>query len=156
MPEAYCLRRFYWQLFATLTFLKPGTTRASSLPLVFVWLRYTAQAEGIHFRRLIWVLRFEFGPRGGRGHYHLCLAGLPPASMCQRLCRTLESAWQIRSNALAEVTLYDQARDGLGYILKLPHFKHASLRRNSLGSDGDDCEPMLSASLIQAVRRGRM
>lgn len=145
MPEAYRLRFFCWQLFVTLTFLKPPTSRATSLPLVFVWLRYVARAERIHFRRLIWVLRFEFGSRGGRGHYHLCLAGIPPASLCQELCRILESAWEVRSNALAEVALYDPRRDGVGYVLKLPNrFPTSFGSGNSSGMSGDDCEPMLS------------
>jgi hypothetical protein len=122
MPEAYRLRMFYWQLFVTLTFHKPPKTRASSLGLVFAWLRDVVRAERIHFRRLMWVLRFEIGLKGGRGHYHLCLAGLPGASLCGELCRSLESVWRAHSKGMAQVALYDPARDGVGYILKLPRF----------------------------------
>jgi hypothetical protein len=151
MPEAYRLRLFSWQLFVTLTFRHPPRSRASSLPIVFVWLRSVADITGLHFKRLIWVLRFEVGPRGGRGHYHLCLAGLPSASLGRQLCLLLESVWQTKSGGLGQVASYHRARNGLDYILKMP----LRLRQNSLGSDGD-CEPMLSDSLIQAMKRGRM
>lgn len=158
MPEAFRLLRFHWQLFVTLTFVKPPTTRTGSLPLVFAWLRTVAQVERIHFKRLLWVLRFEFGPRGGRGHYHLCLAGIPRASLCWDLCRSLEAAWQTRGGGLAEVALYEHARDGVGYVLKLPHPLQGSFlgAASSSGPDGNDCAPMLSASLLEAIKRGRM
>ena len=157
-PEAYALRHFYWQLFATLTFVEPPTTRAASLPLVFAWLRDVARAGRIHFKRLMWVLRFEIGTKGDRGHYHLCLAGVPRALLSQHLCRSLESAWRARGGGLSEVTLYDQARDGLSYVLKLRLMVEGVkvTRTGSFRISNDDCEPMLSVSLIEAVRRGRM
>lgn len=158
MPEAYALRRFYWQLFVTLTFARPPKARAHCLPLVFAWLRDAARAERVYWKQLLWVLRFEVGPRGGRGHFHLCLAGMPRASLSEDLCRLLESAWRTLGGGLAEVALYDQARDGVGYILKLPHSVQGSSLRptSSSGVGGNDCEPMLSDSLIQAMTRGRM
>jgi hypothetical protein len=157
MAEAYRLTRFHWQLFVTLTFRKPPTTRADSLPQVFAWLRNVARAERIHFRRLMWVSRFEIGPRGGSGHYHLCLAGIPRASLDRQLCRSLESAWWTLCGGLSEVALYNPGRDGVGYILKLPLLQGPRLwRESSSGAGGNDCEPMLSASLLEAIKRGRM
>ena len=157
MPEVYRLRLFHWQLFATLTFRYSPDSRAMSLPLVFVWLRKVATASQIHFKRLLWVLRFETGPRSGRGHYHICLAGIPLASLCQYLCLSLESVWQACGGGLAKVTFYNRARDGVGYILKLPQVSQEHLlRKNCSRTSGDDCEPMLSASLLDAVRRSPM
>lgn len=157
LAEAYALRRFYWQLFVTLTFIKPPETSARSLPSVYAWLRDVARAGPVHYKRLMWVLRFDVGARGARGHFHLCLAGIPRASLCRHLCRSLESAWRTRGGGLSEVALYDPARDGVGYILKLPHLLQGPLGPASTsGIGGNDCEPMLSASLIEAVRRGRM
>jgi hypothetical protein len=158
MPEAYRLRHFYWQLFVTLTFRYPPRSRASSLPIVFVWLRNVTNVTDLHFKRLMWALRFEVGPRSGRGHYHLCLAGIPRTSLGRDLCLLLESAWQRKSGGLAEVALYDRARDGIGYILKLPDSYRSSLVETSSSSitSDDDCEPMLSNSLLKAIRRGRM
>jgi hypothetical protein len=157
-PEAYALRRFYWQLFVTLTFGSPPQSRAHSLPKVFSWLRETAALARIHFHGLFWVLRYEYGSCRRNGHYHLCLAGLPPALLTRQLCRLLESKWWTVVGGLSEVTLYDHTRDGVGYVLKLPSESRTYHPRNGsvLGSDGEDCEPMLSASLIEGVRRGRM
>jgi hypothetical protein len=158
LPEANALRRFHWQLFVTLTFAKRPTVRAASLPLVFAWLRDSARIARIYFPCLMWVLRFEVGPRGGNGHYHLCVAGIPRTSLCPQLCRSLESAWRTCGGGLSEVTLYDPARDGVGYILKLPSLSQETRlwRESSLGPGGTDCEPMLSASLLEAIKRGRM
>lgn len=157
LPEAYSLRRFYWQLFATLTFVEPPTTRAASLPQVFAWMRDVARAGRIHFRRLMWILRFEFGPRGDRGHYHLCIAGMPQGLLDRSLCDSLQASWWTRGGGLSEVALYDQGRDGLGYVLKLQSMLQGSpLGPSSSSRINDDCEPMLSVSLIEAVRRGRM
>jgi hypothetical protein len=158
MPEAYRLRSFNWQLFVTLTFRKPPANRGSSLPRIFAWLRSVARAGGIHFKRLVWVMRFEIGPRGDNGHYHLCLAGIPQASLCWQLCRSLESLWRTCGGGLSEVALYDPARDGVGYVLKLPPVSQGLglWSASNSGIGGDDCEPMLSTSLMEAVRRGRM
>lgn len=56
------------------------------------------------------------------------------------------------------MALYDPACDGVGYILKLPPLSQGLRlwRESSSATGGNDCEPMLSASLIEAVRRGRM
>jgi hypothetical protein len=158
LPEAYALRRFYWQLFATLTFAKPPTTRAASLPVVFASLRDIARITRIYFPRLMWVLRFEVGPRGGNGHYHLCLAGIPRASLDRQLCRALGSTWRTRGGGFSEVALYDPARDGVGYILKLPPLSQGTRlwRESRSEPGGNDCDPMLSASLLEAIKRGRM
>ncbi len=157
-PEAYALRRFHWQLFATLTFVRPPRSRAHSLPKVFSWLRETAALARIHFRRLFWVLRYEYGSCKRNGHYHLLLAGLPPALPDRRLCRVLESKWWTIAHGVSEVTLYAHNRDGVGYVLKLPPESRTNHPRNGglFRSDGEDCEPMLSASLIEGMRRGRM
>lgn len=158
MPEAYALRKFYWQLFVTLTFIRPPRSRPASLPPVRRWLRVVARMASVHFERLIWVVRFEVGKRGDCGHYHLCLAGIPRALLCIHFCRELESAWRTCGGGLSQVALYDQARDGLEYILKLPVAPKGSNPwcTTSSGTGGHDCEPMLSASLLQAVKRGRM
>ncbi len=158
IPEAYALRRFRWQLFVTLTFRKPPRFKVRCISRVFAWLREAAALGRIHFRRLFWVLRFESGPKGSHRHCHLLLAGLPPASLTPQLCRVLQSKWWTIAGGLSEVTLYDHTRDGVGYVLKLPPESRMChpCKGGVFGSDGEDCEPMLSASLIEGVRRGRM
>ncbi len=157
-PEAFALGKVHWQLFVTLTFVNPPTTHSESVGRVFAWLRKVARQCHVHFRRLLWVLRFEIGLTSGHGHYHLCIAGIPRASLCSRVCRGLEAAWWRTCGGLSEVALYDPARDGVGYILKLPPSPRGLPLEcaSSSGLGGNDCEPMLSKSLFPALRRGRM
>ena len=157
MPEAYRIRRLHWQLFATLTLRKP-LCRRCSLPLVFSWLRALSKMHQMQFGRLLWILRLEYGAKAGLPHYHLCIAGIPWASLDDRLCRPLESGWRTCGGGLSQVRLYDPARDGVGYILKVPYIPQDLLLcgESTSGIGGTDCEPMLSDSLIQAVKRGRM
>lgn len=158
MPEAHALGRIAWQLFVTLTFVRAPKTRSQSLPRLFRWLRDVADMCGSYFPSLLWVARFEVGPTGGHGHYHVLFAGIPQALLSDRLCRSLESAWRTCGGGLSEVTLYDPARDGVGYVLKLSAWRGASGAYAAAGTGigGDDCEPMLSNALIEAFKRGRI
>lgn len=83
---------------------------------------------------------------------------MPPALLDRQCCKSLQAAWRARYGGLSEVALYDQGRDGLGYVLKLqPMFQRATPGHPSgLRMNDDDYDPMLSVSLIEAVRRGRM
>jgi len=155
LPEAYALRKIYWQIFATLTLARLHPSTKGCVPQVFSWLRRGAELGGIHFKHLLWVARCEVG-RGSRGHYHCCLAGLLPRSTTTATCRLLESYWATCSGGKSQVDLYDRARDGLGYILKLPARGSPLEHRQSSGTGGEDCGPMLSNSLMQTLRRGRM
>jgi hypothetical protein len=158
MPEAHALERVPWHLFITLTFVRPPKTRSISLPRVFKWLRLVARAFRVYFPSLFWVLRYELGPKGGNGHYHLLIAGVPQTLLSEALCRSLESAWRSCGGGRSEVTLYDPARDGVGYVLKLPPVSVASgaLPGGNLGIGGDDCEPMLSKALLHRLKHGQI
>jgi hypothetical protein len=142
MPEAFALRLFRWEVFATLTFRKISRRGfGARKAILFAWLRDVADTNRVHFKRLIWVAQYEFGRRGEGGHFHLCVAGL-------RLlpCRDYEALWYRRAG-FAQVEPYDKARDGIGYILKRP------LRGGSIVED--QYPPMLSDSCFEALRRGR-
>jgi hypothetical protein len=158
MPEAYSLRRVPWQLFVTLTFQKPPKTRSNSLPRVFKWLRKVSRTAAVYFPQAWWALRFEFGSKGGHGHYHILIAGIPQTLLCENLCRTLEDTWRACGGGLSEITLYDPARDGVGYVLKLPAMSGAqgAIGTGASGMVGDDCEPMLSRALLHALSNGRI
>jgi hypothetical protein len=157
-PEVYALNRIFWQFFVTLTFrsdqLRPSSRRA----LMFSWLRDVAGiVPRTHFRKLLWVSRFEHG-RGLRGHFHLCIAGIDSRFITADLCARLELAWRIRAHARAEVLVYDHARDGVGYIMKIPSGGRGSASGLTDSSQHGDEEiiPTLSNSLYAAIRRGRM
>src|SRR4051794_35782270 len=92
MPEAFRLRNFRWQLFATLTFRSHGYV--GHKVMLFTWLRDVAHSCHIHFKyRLVWLARYELGRIMGAGHYHLCIAGLPPQFVKAQCCRVYESSW---------------------------------------------------------------
>lgn len=140
MPEAFRLRMMAWQVFGTLTF-RHGRNDAFHIRKIalFNWLRDVAHTDRIHFKRLIWIARYEFG-NGGEGHFHLCLAGLQVLS-----CPDYESLW-FRRAGLAQIEPYQKTRDGIGYVLKLATHD-AGLQ--------DDYPPILSDSCFETLRRGK-
>lgn len=158
MPEAYALRKVRWQFFVTLTFVSDTLSSSTRKILMFSWLRELADlASHTHFRQLLWVSRFERG-QGLRGHLHLCIAGIPLSLVTVEFCKKLEAAWTNRARARAEVLLYDHARDGVGYIMKIPGPRHETGSGHGMSpNDGDgDMNPTLSNSLFATIRRGRM
>lgn len=158
MPEVHALRKVRWQFFVTLTFVSDTLSSSARKILMFSWLREFADfAAHTHFRRLLWVSRFERG-RGLRGHFHLCIAGIPRSLVTAEFCKKLETAWINRTHARAEVLIYDHARDGVGYIMKIPAtpFGTGNGQEISLDDREEDMHPTLSNSLFPTMRRGRM
>lgn len=155
LPEAYVLRQIQWQYFVTLTFRSDRLSERSRVYLLFAWLRDVAATDPkIHFKGLLWVARFERG-RGSRGHYHVLLAGKPARAVTPAVCGDFEAAWRTRAGAIAQVTPYDHARDGVGYTLKVSPLKdteHGAILTN----DDDETYPMISNSLLKTIRQGCM
>jgi hypothetical protein len=156
MPEAYALARIYWQFFVTLTLRSPSQhVRLEHRTALFTWLRTVAGLNPcVHFRRLLWVIRAEFG-RGGNLHFHALIAGKRSGTVSREMCVVLEKAWRKKAGGIALVQLYDHARDGVGYILKTRHTPcpHGG---NQRARDEDQTYPMLSKSVFETIRRGRM
>lgn len=145
LPEVYMLRRFDWQLFTTLTFKTEDVSNGAKLSWLFAWLREISKAASRHFKQIIWVARYELGSRTQRGHYHLCIAGMPLDATERLSCRLYEAFWRNRTGSIAKCLPYNPTRDGVGYMLKRSDY-----------SDESDEEPILSDSLLEAVRRGPM
>jgi len=155
MPEAFALRWVSWQLFATLTFRSP-TRHARHRTVLFTWVRDVAHSCHVHFRRVLWLARYELGRTIGNGHYHLCIAGLPIESVGPAHCRTYEASWW-RRGGLAQIESYDRARDGLGYVLKRPNLPSRHVCDGDFRDHQDnDFIPTLSDSLIETMRRRPM
>jgi hypothetical protein len=156
MPEEFALRKMRWQLFATVTFRFAQASDEKRKSIIFAWLRDMACLSHVHFKyRLIWVARYEIG-KGNRGHYHACVAGLPSTFVRCECCRACELLWRNRTGGFAEVTTYDPARDGVGYVLKIPRCPNDAESGGWLQDDEGNYLPMLSASLLESVRRGPM
>ena len=152
-PEAYALRKLRWQLFATLTFAPAIPSARTRTSLVFAWLRdVSGYPRFFHFKDLLWVFRYECG-RGGRGHFHLCIAGLPARAIESNSREALSAMWTARTRGLADVAEYDPARDGVGYMLKIAP-RRINERAGVLSRGWDDrCEPTLSVSVLKLFRR---
>jgi hypothetical protein len=157
-PEVWRLRRVHWQVFGTLTFCIDPPCWVSRRKLLFSWLRDVAEAPTqIHFKRLLWVARYELGRTSRRGHYHLCIAGKGQDAMTMASCIGFEASWYDHTGGRSEVRPYDHGRDGIGYVLKLPVQLGIGASNSALKIyDDDDQLPTLSKSLFPTLRRGRM
>jgi hypothetical protein len=140
MPEAFRLRMMAWQLFVTLTFRQGSSSVFRNRKIaLFGWLRDVAHTDRIHFKRLLWVARYEFGKQG-EGHFHIALAGLRRLS-----CGEYRSLWYRRAG-FAQIEPYHLGRGGIEYLLKLTS-RDCQLQ--------DDYPPTLSDSCFEVLRRGR-
>ncbi len=154
LPEAYALRAIRWQLFCVLTFKRDGIVCAARRRRVFTFLVRTAESFGVRkFKSLLWIIRWEYGGKTKRGHYHILIGGLSQQTLSARDCSIISSLWQPR-NGVAWVEPYNPALDGVGYVLKRPSEKNRHWTAESARYAGDDCEPMLSDSIYEALRRG--
>jgi hypothetical protein len=149
-PEAWRLRQIHWQFFVTLTFVNPMPAMMAQCIATFSWLREVAANADTHFKRLLWVRRYELGKTDGRGHFHLCIAGLPSGYTTQSFTRQTEALWRQRTGGLADIRRYQPTRDGIGYILK------TAQDMPGLITNQDEQYPTLSKSLFATLRRGRM
>lgn len=155
-PEVSALRHFYWQFFVTLTFRFARPSRSTQAKLFIAWLRELENLHrGIRCLRLLHIRRFELGQRTGRGHLHACLSGLPVETKSEDFCKAAELAWRDLSRSSALVTIYDPARDGIGYVLKVPVREHIYDGNGKRIELREELWPTLSDSLIHAIRRGR-
>lgn len=159
MPEAWALRKIRWQFFVTLTFAKEHRSKSLKRSMLFRWLRsLDGKKSPVHFKRLLWVARWELGRHGGRGHFHIALAGIPSEHAHTGFARTAEKAWFRFAHSIAEVALWNPALDGVGYILKLPNTPGGNwaIEKAAFQAGGEDCEPTLSNSLRDTFRRRSM
>lgn len=146
MPEAYALREVRWQLFVTLTFQEELSYRRR-IRLVFAFIRKICQRSvpQTHFKKTLWCLRWERNGFGGRGHYHLCIGGLRGDVKGSDIPQYATAWWGQTVRSIADVQIYDDSLDGIGYVLKLP----ASGRIRAEGFDihDEELQPTLSKAL---------
>lgn len=151
MPEAEALRAVKWQLFVTITF-REELPRYRRRRQVFAFIREICErtVPSTHFKKSLWVLRWERHGMDGRGHYHLCIGGLRGDVKASGIPQGAVAWWSQKIHSIADVQIYDDSLDGIGYVLKLP----APSRFSAKGSDIDDEEsqPTLSKALISLRR----
>jgi hypothetical protein len=152
-PELFSLSLVEWQLFCTFTFKQLRLSERVRLAMFFALLRTQAGNFGLHFKRVMWVLRRENGESTGRYHFHALIAGLPAHVKHKGTCLAIMKIWERIGGGMARVTEYDPQLDGVDYILKNGEQVISSLASRRAGDYyeltkfGGTCDLMMSESL---------
>lgn len=123
-PESFALNVVPWQLFGTLTWggdgsFKEPPSRRKQLCKVFAFLRTAAKLAGVHFKSVVWVLRFELGEATGREHLHFLLSVPKAEWVNQNVCFTLMAIWERKLRCgFSRVRVFNAKMSGLAYTLK--------------------------------------
>jgi hypothetical protein len=123
--------------------------------MFFALLRTQAFNFGVHFKRLMWVLRREHGESTGRYHFHALIAGCPPYTVMAPTCFRFEQIWRKQGGGHPKVSIYNPTLDGVDYILKNGDELARSLASRKAGDYhefqkfGGSCDLMLSESLLR-------
>jgi hypothetical protein len=160
-PELMSLTLTEWQFFCTFTFRRDRMPERVRLSMFFALLRTQALNFGVHFKRLMWVLRREQGESTGRYHFHALIAGCPPHTVMAPTCFRFEQIWRKLGGGHPKVSIYNPTLDGVDYILKNGDELARSLATRFAGDYheitkfGGPCDLMLSESLMRhVVQRG--
>ena len=150
-PEKHLLDRIEWQFFCTLTFKSLRANQAVWLKMYFALTRRQADDFGIHFSKILWVLRYEVGEQTGRPHFHALIAGLPNTAVQTATCFSLMKGWEDLGGGQARVRVYNSALAGVEYVLKGVDEAYLNAGANwyELNKFGGRCDVMLSMSLIR-------
>jgi hypothetical protein len=153
-PEIHALSNVRWQLFSTLTFKSLKVNDATKLKMFFALMRRQAANFGVHFRQILWVLRYELGESTGRPHFHALIAGLPDTAVQSSTCFSFMKIWESLGGGIARVRVFDSTLAGVEYILK--GVDEALMNQGGnwyeLNKFGSRCDVMLSMSLIHHMQ----
>ena len=152
-PEKHLLENVEWQHFCTFTFKTLKVSEAVWLKMFFAMMRKQADNFGVHFLKILWVLRQEKGEKTGRPHFHALIAGLPASAVTEATCFSFMRIWENLGGGQARVRIYDSTLSGVEYVLKGVDeaFTNAGANWYELGKFGTRCDVMLSMSLIRHV-----
>lgn len=173
-PETYVLQNVPWQLFCTLTFEGEQWTVGRRFKCFHAWVRQLGKSYGIPDRFLLWSGRYELGEVNGRPHFHALLAGLRETRAVKQDVFRAVKLWEGLRAGFAHVRPYDDALDGVDYILKSAKALHSdvsdglvagtlNLRRSGAGAnayesrkfDGRASEVLIGPGVWSYVARRR-
>lgn len=160
-PEMASLTLIEWQFFCTLTFKKSRVAERIRLSMFFAAMRLMARDYGLHFKRVLWVLRREEGESFGRVHYHALIAGFPSWARKVATAQAIEARWRRMGGGHPVVTVYNSTLDGVDYILKRGDELAGSLATRYAGDYhetqkfGGSCDVMLSESILNTLQGRR-
>lgn len=167
-PLAYHASLQPWQFFITLTYghdgiggaVPPAPVRQKML---FAFLRQVglgrykdkktgARLHRVNWHSLLWLAREEQGEKGGRHHFHILLAGLPPDRHNVTEAHVQKTIWRECGGGIADVRMYEAGLDAVSYVLKgLEQWSHEGANAYELGKfrDKGDCMPILADSCVE-------
>ncbi len=153
-PEKHSLEIVPWQFFCTFTFKTLKVTETVWLKMYFAMMRDQAKNFGVHFLKILWVLRKEKGELSDRPHFHALIAGLPTSASSEATCFSYMKIWERHAGGQARVRLYDSTLAGVEYVLKGADdaLINAGANWYELGKFGTRCDVMLSMSLIRHMQ----
>jgi hypothetical protein len=153
-PEKHLLENVEWQFFCTFTFKTLKASEAVWLKMYFAMMREQADNFGVHFLKVLWVLRKEKGELGGRPHFHALIARLPASGVSEATCFSFMRIWENHGGGIARVRVYNSALSGVEYVLKGVDEAYLNSGANwyELGKFGSRCDVMLSMSLIRHMQ----
>jgi len=150
-PEKHLLESIEWQFFCTYTFKRVEVSEAVWLKMYFSLVRERAEFYGVHFSKLLWVLRKEKGEATQRPHFHALIAGLPNSALHNTDCLAFMTSWERFGGGIARVRLYDKTLTGVEYVMKGVDtaFTNAGANWYELSKFGASCDVMLSMSVCR-------
>ncbi len=153
-PEKHLLHTVGWQFFCTFTFKTLNVSEAVWLKMYFALMRKQADNFGVHFTKILWVLRKEKGEITQRPHFHALIAGLPASAVTPATCFSFMKIWESLRGGQARVRVYDSTLTGVEYVLKGVDEAYVNAGANwyELGKFGMRCDVMLSMSVIRHMQ----
>lgn len=113
----FLLNQIEWQVWGTLTF-KRNLQEECRVSMFHACLRDIAYYTHLHRRKLIWVLKQEFGKKFDRVHFHFFLAGLPAQRVMPTLCRFVAKSWASHGGGSTDVQIHSTDRNARDYCSK--------------------------------------
>lgn len=83
-----------WNLFFSATWARESVPLLLRRKYWFSIVRSIAEHCGLHFDRVLWLLRTENGEVGGLSHHHALFAGLPQHVCNLGLCYWIQETWE--------------------------------------------------------------
>lgn len=156
-PEKHLLDYVEWQFFCTFTFKTLKVSEAVWLKMYFALVGEQADNFGVHFSKILWVLRREKGEATGRPHFHALIAGLPASAVTSGTCFSYMKLWEKLGGGVTRVRVYESSLAGVDYVLKGVDEAYTNAGANwyELGKFGSHCDVMLSRSLIRHMENRR-
>jgi hypothetical protein len=150
-PEKHLLENIKWQFFCTFTFRTLKVSEAVWLKMYFAMMREQADNFGVHFLKILWVLRKEKGEMTQRPHFHALIAGLPNTAVNEATCFSYMKIWERIGGGISRVRVFDSTLAGVEYVLKGVDeaFSNAGANWYELRKFGERCDVMLSLSSIR-------